>query len=56
MATLPGERDRTLLYNGHVDTVPFDRGDWTRDPLGQHDGQHDGQRDGERIYGRVRPT
>ena len=44
IATIPGEREETLLYNGHVDTVPFDRADWTRDPLGE--------RDGDRIYGR----
>jgi succinyl-diaminopimelate desuccinylase len=44
IATLPGESDRTLLYNGHVDTVPFDREAWDRDPLGE--------RDGDRIYGR----
>lgn len=26
---------RTLLYNGHVDTVPFDAGAWSFDPLGE---------------------
>ncbi len=44
LATLPGRTDRTLLYNGHVDTVPFDAEAWTHDPLGE--------RDGDRIYGR----
>ncbi|EMA67125.1 M20 family metallopeptidase [Halorubrum kocurii] len=44
IATLPGEADRTLLYNGHVDTVPFDPEAWTRDPLGELDG--------DRVYGR----
>lgn len=44
IATLPGESDRTLLYNGHLDTVPFDADEWTHDPLGE--------RDGERLYGR----
>lgn len=44
LATLPGDADQTLLYNGHVDTVPFDDSRWTRDPLGE--------RDGDRLYGR----
>jgi len=44
LATIPGERDATLLYNGHLDTVPLDRGSWTHDPLGE--------RDGDRVYGR----
>lgn len=44
IATLPGVSERTLCFNGHVDTVPFDRGDWSYDPLGE--------RDGDRIYGR----
>lgn len=44
VATLPGERDDTLVFNGHLDTVPFNRGRWERDPLGE--------RDGDRIYGR----
>ena len=44
LATLPGETDRTLLYNGHLDTVPFDAESWTHDPLGE--------RDGQRVYGR----
>mgnify|MGYP000238811070 FL=1 len=44
LATIPGERDATLLFNGHLDTVPFDRESWTRGPLGE--------RDGDRVYGR----
>ncbi len=44
LATLPGATDRTLLYNGHVDTVPFDAGEWRVGPLGE--------RDGDRLYGR----
>ncbi|MFC7229924.1 M20/M25/M40 family metallo-hydrolase [Salinirubellus salinus] len=44
LATVPGEADRTLLYNGHLDTVPFDAAEWTHDPLGE--------RDGDRVYGR----
>ncbi|MFB6168716.1 MAG: M20 family metallopeptidase [Haloferacaceae archaeon] len=44
IATLPGRTDRTLCFNGHLDTVPFDESEWAHDPLGE--------RDGERIYGR----
>jgi succinyl-diaminopimelate desuccinylase len=44
LATLPGDSDRTLLYNGHLDTVPYDADAWTHDPLGE--------RDGDRVYGR----
>jgi succinyl-diaminopimelate desuccinylase len=44
LATLPGEADRTLLFNGHLDTVPYDAAEWTHDPLGE--------RDGDRVYGR----
>ena len=44
IATLPGEADRVLLYNGHVDTVPFDPQAWDHDPLGE--------RNGDRLYGR----
>ena len=44
LATLPGERDTTLLYNGHFDTVPYEESEWTHDPLGE--------RDGDRLYGR----
>lgn len=44
IATLPGTGDATLCFNGHLDTVPFDREGWTTDPLGE--------RQGDRIYGR----
>lgn len=44
LVTVHGESDRTLLYNGHLDTVPFDEDEWSYDPLGE---QVD-----ERIYGR----
>lgn len=44
VARIPGLSDRTLLFNGHVDTVGFDADEWTVDPLGE--------RDGDRIYGR----
>lgn len=44
IATLPGQTDRTLCFNGHLDTVPFDESVWTYDPLGE--------RDDERLYGR----
>lgn len=29
IATLPGGSDRAPLYNGHLDTVPFDADEWT---------------------------
>ena len=44
LVTLPGERDRTLLFNGHFDTVPFDADAWSTNPLGE--------RAGDRLYGR----
>ena len=44
LVRVPGASDRTLLYNGHLDTVPFDADAWTRDPLGE-------RADG-RVYGR----
>ena len=44
LVTLPGATDRTLCFNGHVDTVPFAESDWSRDPLGE--------RVGDRLYGR----
>lgn len=44
VATLPGRTDRTLCFNGHLDTVQFDASDWSRDPLGE--------REDDRIYGR----
>jgi len=43
-ATLPGEDDRVLCFNGHVDTVPFDAEEWTYDPLGE--------REDDRLFGR----
>ena len=44
VATIPGRSDRTLLFNGHMDTVPFDAAEWDHDPLGE--------RVGDRLYGR----
>ena len=44
LVTLPGASDRTLLYNGHLDTVPFDADAWAFDPLGE--------RVDDRLYGR----
>jgi succinyl-diaminopimelate desuccinylase len=44
IVTLPGRADRTLCFNGHLDTVPFDESDWAYDPLGE---RHE-----DRIYGR----
>lgn len=44
LVTISGENDATLLYNGHLDTVPFDTDDWSYDPLGE--------RVDDRIYGR----
>ncbi|ELY72295.1 M20/M25/M40 family metallo-hydrolase [Natrinema pallidum] len=34
LVTFPGASDRTLLYTGHLDTVPFDADTWSSDPLG----------------------
>ncbi|EMA40239.1 M20 family metallopeptidase [Halobiforma nitratireducens] len=42
--TVPGSTDRTLLYQGHLDTVPFEREEWSVDPLGE---RHE-----NRVYGR----
>jgi succinyl-diaminopimelate desuccinylase len=44
LVTLPGTGDGRLLFNGHLDTVPFDAEAWSRDPLGE--------RVDDRIYGR----
>ncbi|SDF88570.1 succinyl-diaminopimelate desuccinylase [Halorubrum xinjiangense] len=44
LVRVPGASDRTLLFNGHLDTVPFDADAWTRDPLGE--------RVEDRVYGR----
>ena len=52
VATVPGESDRTLCFNGHVDTVPFDREAWTYAPLGE---RVEGSKNGDteiRLYGR----
>lgn len=44
LVRVPGVSDRTLAYNGHFDTVPFDADAWTYDPLGE--------RVDDRLYGR----
>lgn len=44
VVTLAGNGDRTLCFNGHLDTVPFDESDWSYSPLGE--------RVDDRIYGR----
>ena len=44
LVRVPGKSERTLLYNGHLDTVPFDPDAWAHDPLGE--------RVDERVYGR----
>ncbi|WP_254766709.1 M20 family metallopeptidase [Salinilacihabitans rarus] len=44
LATLPGEREETLLFLGHLDVVPVDPDGWSFDPLGE--------RVGDRVYGR----
>ncbi|MFW6321698.1 MAG: M20 family metallopeptidase [Halohasta sp.] len=44
VATIPGRSERTLLFNGHMDTVPFDADEWSHDPLGE--------RVDDRLYGR----
>jgi len=44
VAWFPGHPAPELVFNGHVDTVPFDREEWSRDPLGEQDGDD--------IYGR----
>jgi len=44
LVTVPGAGDRTLCFNGHLDTVRFDAADWSRDPLGE--------RVDDRVYGR----
>ncbi|WP_323676964.1 M20/M25/M40 family metallo-hydrolase [Halorubellus sp. PRR65] len=43
-----GERDLTLLYNGHLDTVGYDASEWAYDPLGER-ATVDGD---DRVYGR----
>jgi succinyl-diaminopimelate desuccinylase len=44
VAERPGASDCTLCLNGHLDTVAFDREQWSHDPLGEWDG--------DRLYGR----
>lgn len=44
VARLPGKSDRTILYNGHMDTVQYNESAWTYDPLGE--------RVDDRLYGR----
>ncbi|WP_254839761.1 M20 family metallopeptidase [Natronomonas marina] len=44
LVSYPGTGDGTFLFNGHLDTVPFDAPEWTHDPLGE---RVDG-----RLYGR----
>jgi succinyl-diaminopimelate desuccinylase len=44
LVRVPGASDRTLLYNGHLDTVPFDADAWSYEPLGE--------RVDDRVYGR----
>ena len=44
LARVPGASDRTLLYNGHLDTVPFEADRWSQNPRGE-------RADG-RVYGR----
>ncbi|WP_267161359.1 M20 family metallopeptidase [Halovenus salina] len=44
LVTVPGAGEEIFLYNGHLDTVPFDADVWAHDPLGE--------RAGDRIYGR----
>lgn len=43
-STLEGATDRTLCFNGHLDTVPYDDSDWEHAPLGE--------RVDDRLYGR----
>jgi succinyl-diaminopimelate desuccinylase len=44
VVTLDGTEERTLGFNGHLDTVPFDGSDWAHEPLGE--------RVDDRVYGR----
>ena len=56
LATVEGAGDRTLCFNGHVDTVPFDARDWSYDPLGEWvaaaDADPETEGDGDLLYGR----
>jgi succinyl-diaminopimelate desuccinylase len=44
LVTYAGDSDAALLYNGHVDTVPYEADAWSVDPLGE--------RVDDRVYGR----
>jgi succinyl-diaminopimelate desuccinylase len=44
LVTIPGTSERTLCFNGHLDTVPFDADAWSYSPLGE--------RVDNRLYGR----
>lgn len=44
LARIPGRRSASLIFCGHLDTVPVDPSGWTYDPAGE--------RVGNRIYGR----
>ena len=44
LVRVPGKADQTLLYNGHLDTVPFNADAWTHNPLGEYVD--------DRVYGR----
>ncbi|KAA9396695.1 M20 family peptidase [Haloarcula sp. CBA1130] len=44
LVRVPSGSDHTLLYSGHLDTVPFDAEAWSYAPLGE--------RVDERVYGR----
>ncbi|MFB6113668.1 MAG: M20 family metallopeptidase [Halodesulfurarchaeum sp.] len=44
LARVPGANEDPFVFNGHLDTVPFDAEQWTHDPLGE---RHEG-----RLYGR----
>ncbi|MFB6071721.1 MAG: M20 family metallopeptidase [Halobacterium sp.] len=44
LVRVDGASDRTLTYNGHLDTVPYDGDAWTHDPLGE--------RVDDRVFGR----
>lgn len=35
LVALPGEREHTLCFDGHIDTIPLDESDWPYAPLGE---------------------
>src|SRR5262245_24416838 len=43
----PGDGRPTLIVNGHLDVVPIDADEWTRDPFGAEIDKDEG-----RMYGR----